>query len=219
MTLITHFGDDDPEVSVCIPSYVVDPLKQRVVLNAIEEHTGNYAVEVVVADCQGQLRGYTAPQNEAMAAARANVLVAMNDDVIVCRGWLDPLLQGLSETSAWCATPDQTHTDGPQVFAPYCMAWKREGWEALDGLDERFKWWCSDIDIARRMMDAGHPPIRMMLPVPGIAHLSGVTATGPQQAPLIEMALQDLDRFREKWGVTAEQEKHRLAALVCPEYA
>ncbi len=171
--------------------------------------------EIVIADCEGELLGYTRPQNEAMAAAQADLLLAVNDDVEVATGWFEPLAKAV-RAGAWCATPDMTHTDGPQVFHPYCSLWSREGWREVGGLDNRFVFWASDIDIARRLIDAGHPPAIVPLPE-SIRHQTGATATETRNAEWMhETTRADLDRFREKWGVDAEQEKYRLRDIAWP---
>ena len=114
-------------------------------------------------------------------------------------------------SAVWCATPDGSHTDGPQVFHPYAMFWRASAWAAIGGLDEQFVLWCSDIDIARRLVDAGHPPVKVKLLHPIIHALNATTELHPD---LGHVCVGDLERFRQKWGVDAESEKHRLAALV-----
>lgn len=202
---------EHPEVSVCIPT--LDGEAERVwkALDALYCWTDPARLEVLVADCQRKLLGYTRPMNAAMAAAKGKYLVAMNDDVEVTDGWLEPMLEA-ARAGAWCVTPDATHTDGPQVFAPYCMLWRRDGWEATGGLDERFVLWGSDIDIARRLVDAGHPPVKVMLTNPVRHQLNATCEEHPQEVGPI--CMEDLDRFRHKWGVDAETMKHELAALV-----
>lgn len=213
MTHIIRQGSlESPDVSVCIPTFSAVLERVRITIEAVLTHTPN--CEVVVVDCQGEIRGYTTPQNEAMAAATASkYLIALNDDVIVSPGWYEHMRHVMHETGAACVTPDQTHTDGPQIFAPYCMMWKRKVWEELGGLDPQFEWWCSDIDLARRAVDAGYTPVRTVLPV-NIEHQPGTSSYDADRSALNEMALHDLDRFMRKWGVTAEQEKVRLRDLV-----
>jgi GT2 family glycosyltransferase len=169
--------------------------------------------EIVVVHCGGRVRGYTAPMNQAMRAARGEFLLALNDDVEVSDGWIDPLLEQ-ARAGVWACTPDMTHTDGPQVFAPYCLLLRREALEELGGLDERFVLWASDIDLARRLIEAGHPPVKVLLPNP-ITHTVGATgAENPElAAELGRICLEDLDRYRAKWSVGANDDKGRMALL------
>jgi len=213
MSTVWRHGANNPAISICIPTF--DRSQRRVdeAVASVCLYTQGYEWEIVILDCEGELRGYTEPMNEAMDAAKGEILVAMNDDVIAAPGWMSMLIGALHD-GAWCATPDMTHTDGPQVFAPYCMAWWRCHWHEVGGLDSQFQWWCSDIDLARRLMDMGHPPVRVRLEPP-IEHAIGSTATDPShQATLNEWAAQDLDRFRKKWGEEAEREKVRMAVAV-----
>jgi GT2 family glycosyltransferase len=170
------------------------------------------AWEAVVVECGNQVRGYTAPQNQAVRAARAPYVALMNDDVEVTPGWIQPLLQAL-DGGAPCASPDMTHTDGPQVYAPYCVIWRHDVWDELGGMDEQFVHWCSDIDIARRLTDTGRLPVRVRLPQAIVHHLDKPRI--PEvEATIGQIVVQDLDRYRHKWGISAEQDKVRLRDLV-----
>lgn len=207
---ILREGSSDPDLSVCIPTYDYNSGRAAKAVECVREHTSHLAYETVVADCEGELLGWTVPQNCAVSVATGRYLALLNDDVTVTAGWVDPLLDAL-DRGAWCATPDATHTDGPQVFHPWCMLWSRAGWEQVGGLDERFVLWGSDLDMARRLVDADHPPVKVKLPVP-VRHQ--LNATSNEHLDLGPICVEDLTRFQQKWGVPAEQEKHRLAALV-----
>lgn len=207
-----------PLLSVCIPTLDANNGRAARLVASAEKHTqlDSRAWEVVVEDCHGELRGYTEPMNRAMERAKGRFLLSVNDDVVLADGWFQPLLMALalgqlrSTGRPWCATPDATHTDGPQVFHPWCMLWRRESWVEIGGLDEQFVLWCSDIDIARRLVDAGHPPVKVKLPNAVTHELNATTSEHPE---LGQVCMGDLDRFRAKWGTSAEDEKHRLAAL------
>lgn len=175
-------------------------------LRSIEAHTPvNY--EVVIVDSGSEARGYTTPMNQALRAARGKFLLALNDDIEVAEGWIEPLLEQ-ARAGIWACTPDMTHTDGPQVFAPYCLLLRRDAFEELGGFDEQFVLWASDIDLARRLIEAGHPPIKVMLPVPIVHELNATTGEHPE---LGSVCSEDLERYRQKWGVSAEEDKHRMA--------
>ena len=205
-----------PTVAICCPTFDARSTRAAEWISAVNEHT-TISYRTVIGDCEGALLGYTRPMNAAMSAAietgkHVPYLVAMNDDVHVTPGWLEMLLDPLiHELDVWCVTPDARHTDGPQVYHPWCMAWRTEAWQTIGGLDEQFVIWGSDIDLARRLVDAGHPPLKVPLPFP-LAH--ALNATSQEHPELGPIAVADLDRFVQKWGVTAESEKYRLAALV-----
>lgn len=201
-------------VSICVPTFDlhngrVNKLKASLIAHTVEEMGRDW--ELCVYDCRGRVLGYTHPMNEAVAMARGDFIVAMNDDIEVSDGWLPALIKPLENPQIWCVTPDATHTDGPQVFHPWLMAWAREAWYDIGGLDERFVHWCSDIDIAHRLIAAGHPPVKVMLPNPVTHKLNATSKDIPE---LGEICMGDLHRFREKWGVDAEFEKHRMAGLI-----
>ena len=198
-------------MSICVPTLDGQGKRLWDCLNAIECYTDPALREIVIADCAGALLGYTRPMAAAMGAASGRFLVALNDDVEVSEDWLEPLLVAL-QTGAWCATPDSDQNGPILLFAPHCMAWTAKAWREIGGLDERFIHHCSDIDIARRLVDAGHPPVRVPTPHP-ITHHGSASSAGHVKA-LADICQADLDRYVQKWRVTAEQDKHRLAAAL-----
>ncbi len=197
-----------PELSICVPAF--DNRNLPVLVDAVEAHTGHIDYELVVVHCGGRIRGYTAPQNQALKAGRGDFLLALNDDVIVTDGWIDPLLAA-GRAGGWVVTPDGSHTDGPQVFHPYCLLWSRAAFAALRGYDEQFQVWCSDIDLARRLEQAGHPPVIVRLPVPIRHALNATTADPLISATVSAIAQADLKRYVQKWGADANDDKARLA--------
>jgi hypothetical protein len=194
-----------PLLSLCIPTLDAGEHYQRLVAS-IAQHTGHVDHEIVTV-IGGGVRGYTQPQNEAMAAGAGRFLVAMNDDVQVSAGWIDPLLEQ-AQAGAWCVTPAEDQNGPVLLFAPHCMLWRAEAWRELGGLDERFVHHGSDIDICRRLHDCGHPPVLVSLPVP-VAHQVSATSR-PELGPICAA---DLQRYERKWGASCEEDKHRLAQL------
>jgi hypothetical protein len=59
-------------------------------------------------------------------------------------------------------------------------------------------------------MDAGHPPVKVPLLNPVTHQLNATANERPELGPI---CVEDLARFHAKWGISAEDEKHRLAAL------
>jgi len=200
-----------PLASICIPTLKgYDNLTK--LLRSVEEHTP-VDYEAVIVDSGSRVRGYTEPMNQALRAARGEFLLALNDDIEVSEGWIEPLLER-ARAGIWACTPDMTHTDGPQVFAPYCLCLRRDAFENLGGLDEQFVHWCSDIDLARRLIDAGHSPVKVKLPNPITHEVGGTTTRYPERAGEIgHICTEDLKRYLEKWGVDANDDKARMACV------
>jgi hypothetical protein len=212
MTLLTS---PRPLLSICIPTLNAGEPYRRLVAS-IRAHTSHIDHEIVTV-ISGAVTGYTAPQNEAMSAGRGEFLVAMNDDVEVAPGWIDPLLAhaqiwtpgaGPEAVCAWCVTPAEDQTGPVLLFAPHCMLWRADAWREIGGLDERFVHWASDLDLAMRLYQAGHPPVLVSLPEP-VRHEVSATSR-PELGPI---CMADLNRFRAKWGVDTETAKHRMAEL------
>lgn len=197
-----------PLVSICIPT-----LRGRGRLErcraSISAFTAHIDHEIVVIDSGSRTRGFTVPMNQALRAARGQVLIAMNDDVEVTAGWIDPLLGAVAD-GAWMAAPDQRSTDGDQVMCGWCIAFPRSALEVdLGQFDEQFVFWCSEIDMARRAIMSGHPPVRVQLPTP----LYHVPSQTPREDGLEQDAQEDLVRYEAKWGVSALVDKTQLRSV------
>lgn len=198
-----------PLLSICIPTLAGGEPYQHL-LASIAEHTSHVDHEIVTV-VSGAVTGYTRPASQAIAGGRGEFLVAMNDDVEVAAGWIDPLLDR-ARAGAWCVTPAEDQ-DGPVLlFAPHCMLWRADAWQELGGLDERFVHWCSDIDLCRRMIEADHPPVLVSLPSP-VRHEVSATSSQHNLGPICQ---EDLARYHQKWGVDCNEDKHRLAEVTCP---
>lgn len=201
-----------PVLSICVPTLDARSGRAERLQDSVRASCGlleGRDYEFCVVDCRGEVRGYTRPMIQAVSMARGPWRLLVNDDVTFTPGSIEALLAAGVDDDAWCITPDASHTDGPQVFHPWCMLWSEWSWGQIGGLDPQFRHWCSDIDIARRLVDAGHPPVKVKLP-DAVVHELNASSSGPVIAQMCE---QDLERFRVKWGVDAEQEKYRLAAL------
>ncbi len=115
-------------------------------------------------------RGFAAAVNQGFEAATGDVLVMLNNDTVVTRGWLTALVRhlranpklglvgpatnaisneaqvavgyrGLAELPAWAAGFAREH-DGETFAMPmlafFCTALRRDTWQAVGPLDERF---------------------------------------------------------------------------------
>ncbi len=198
-----------PEVSICIPTLRgYDNL--LALLRSIEAHTP-VDYEVVIVDSGSRVRGFPVPMNQAMRAARARVIVGLNDDVEVTPGWIEPLVAAI-DAGAWVASPDQTSTDGNQCICGWCVAFNQHALK-INWLyyDERFGIWCTDVDLCKRLHADGHPPVRVAIPEPLRHQLNATTSQPEVQDVINDEAVADLDRYERKWGSRAETDKHALA--------
>lgn len=196
-----------PVVSICVPTLRGYDRVARL-LRSVEAHTP-VDYEVVVVDSGSRTRGFTVPMNQALRAARGSVLIALNDDVEVTPGWIEPLVQAAREHNQTIVAPDQRSTDGDQVMCGWCVAMDRIFFERWGGYDEQFVFWCSDIDLARWVTERGHPPIRVAIPVPLRHELNGTE----REDGIEQDAVEDLDRYTAKWGRSALDDKTQLRSV------
>lgn len=214
---------ETPEVSICVVSLRGHDRLRRL-LDSLAEHTSHIDYEVVIVESGSRVRDYVRRMNRALAAGAGRIIVGLNDDVEVAAGWLDPLIAAIDD-GAWVAYPDQSSTDGNQCICGWCVVWDREAllgnWrgpagEIFKGLnrlfyDERFVLWASDIDLVKRLHVLGHPPVRVAIPEP-LKHQLSATVAHPEFGELFNAwGTADLDRYAEKWGTLAQEDKFEMA--------
>lgn len=97
-----------------------------VVDNASEDGTPGYLREVervhpaVRVLLNRENRGFAAANNQGLAAATGNVLVLLNNDTLVTRGWRDRLVAGLANPAVGLVGPVTNRTcNEAQIDAPY----------------------------------------------------------------------------------------------------
>lgn len=198
-----------PKVSICIPTLDND-LKLYQTLCSIRKHTSHIDYEVVVIDNGSVPRGYIAPQNRALAAASpdSDILIALNDDVLVGPGWIEPFIRHI-DNGGYVCFPDQTATDGLQRICGWCIVFSRKAYEELGGFDSRFDLWCGDIDLIKRCANKGKPVVRIALPQP-LVHLDGGTNTIGNQdyrSYMDPTGQQDIQKYFLKWGSSPNEDK------------
>lgn len=196
-----------PKVSICIPT-LDNYDKLHLMLKSIKDHTSHVDYEVIIVDNGSKPRGYIHPQNTALHAAEGDILVAMNDDIIVGPGWLDPMIEHI-ERGGYVCFPDQSSTDGWQKICGWCIVFSREAFEELGGFDEIFDLWCGDIDLIKRCEVQGKPPVRIRLEQP-LIHLDGGTNTIGNQEYRDYMdptGQTDIHKYYQKWGTNPNEDK------------
>jgi GT2 family glycosyltransferase len=202
---MTH---DPPLVSICVVSLDGHD-RLRTLLRSLYEHTSHIDYEVVIVESGSRVRDYTLRMNRALMAGAGKYLVGLNDDVEVTAGWLDPLLAAVS---AWSPVvfPDQSSTDGLQCIVGWCVVFDAEWARAHGPYDSRFSLWCSDIDLAKRLVNARIPARRVAIPTPLIHELSATMGRQDIRDEFQADCVADLDAYEKKWGTRAETDKFAL---------
>lgn len=174
-----------------------------------------------------QNNGIVAAYDFLIRQARGQVLLLLDDDVLIPSGFF-PVLRRLTQIDgigalSWrsCGTGAGQSKKSRVGFlqpatqlAGYCMAFRRDVYEEVGGVDTRFRQYCGDSDLALRVTLAGYPSYRVWWPlVPHEEH--GAFNDAPELAAQREQAIaEDLGKFFEKWGATGEEmEKRALAKL------
>jgi GT2 family glycosyltransferase len=152
-------------------------------------------------------RGFAAACNQGAAAARADIVVFLNNDTLLSGGWLDALCAPFTDDTVGATGPRSNCVSGPQLVDPvgydpaapaglaawasdwasvnrgrvdetrrlvgFCLAVRREAFEAIGGFDEGFGiGGFEDDDLCSRLVDQGW---RLL-----IAHASFVHHIGHQ---------------------------------------
>ncbi len=113
VVVVTH--DNLVCLRLCVESILTKasgvPVELIVVDNASTDGTGDYLAHLARVDCRVRVTsnsvnaGFAAAVNQGLAIAGADHFVIMNDDTIVCDGWLDGLLSHLGDPAVGAVGP------------------------------------------------------------------------------------------------------------------
>jgi GT2 family glycosyltransferase len=174
--------------------------------------------------------GIVAAYDQLVRQAEGEVVLFLDDDVLVPFGLFRVIRQlieipGIGALS-WRSTgsnPGQSKRPRPGLLqlatqlAGYCMAFRREVYNEVGGVDTRFRQYCGDSDLALRMTLAGYPSYRVWWPlVPHEEHGAFNDAPELGDEAREQAASKDLRSFFEKWNATGdEMERRAVAGLEC----
>lgn len=157
---------------------------------------------------------YSAAVNAGARAARAPVLVWLNNDAFVTPGWSEALREALSRPGVGAAGPRLAASGGDRVGAAWalsrqgrvtpvrllngsCLAVRREAADSVGPLDERFVWDLEDYDYCFRLRQAGWSLVRADGAL--VVHRSGATRGRWPEARRRELERRNAQALREKW--------------------
>ena len=147
-------------ITIIIPAYYANKeladMTERCV-DSIGEFDGELILQV---DENGD--GYSVTTNKALRAARGDILVIGNNDLIFHENWLTGLLFPLNVgfDIATCWTSDQANIeieDKIESEAKFgsLLAMNRRVYDVLGGFDEQFTGYFTDTDYRRRALNTG----------------------------------------------------------------
>ncbi|HYG35119.1 MAG TPA: glycosyltransferase family 2 protein, partial [Clostridia bacterium] len=129
VVIVTHNGL--PYTKMCLTSIFANdwnPGDEVIVVdNGSTDGTPEYLRQL--AGCIGQVRvvfneqnrGFAAANNQALALASGSVLILLNNDTLVLRGWRDKLVNWLQDSAIGMVGPVTNRTcNEAQIDAPYC---------------------------------------------------------------------------------------------------
>jgi GT2 family glycosyltransferase len=120
-------------------------------------------------------RGYSAANNQGLAVATGDVVVFLNNDVECRPGWLDQVARDV-RPGMLCG-PSLLTKHGWRYIEGYCIAARREVWDALGGWEEDYYqglYW-EDNDLCARAVHAGYRLEQTRWPV---WHFNNYTSKG-----------------------------------------
>lgn len=189
-------------------------------------HGGRVAGRLLRCDTN---RGAVYALRELTAQATGQNILQLDDDVFLPEGFFGVLQSLLEIPNIGCLSwrscgiqPGQSLKPTVGMLQPateiagYCMAYPRAVHAEVGGVDARFKMYCSDSDFALRVALAGHPCYRVWWPL--VPHEEHGVYKDADNAEMTrgreEVAGNDLQAFKDKWGASgAEMEKRALAQL------
>lgn len=172
--------------TIVIPVYLIDKDMAdyaKYCMRSVRENTPE--AEIIVVDNRGPVEskivyqfadavivnkenvGYGPAINQGFRLAKKEYLCAMNDDVFVKEGWLEPLLKVLKHPHCGVVRPRDYQEAGDGIKEDYtwyhgfCWVITRKTYNRMKDaegnlLDERFKiGYFEDLDLWKRMMDMG----------------------------------------------------------------
>jgi glycosyltransferase involved in cell wall biosynthesis len=171
-------------------------------------------------------QGYAKCMNKAASLAKGDTLLLLDDDVQI-PDFFFPILEKLFATLpnvgvlSWRSfgkNPGQSQKPVYGLLQPatqiasYCCAVKKSLWDAHNGFDTRFQFFCADSDFALRCTLAGHPSYRVWWPlVPHDEHGGSADTVNFNRH---ERAQNDLALFFEKWKATGVEMEVRALAML-----
>ncbi len=128
IVIVTHNGL--AYTKLCLTSLLLngwDPNDELIVVdNGSTDGTGEYLRQVaransfVVPVCNEVNRGFAPANNQALAQATGDILILLNNDTLLLRGWRDGLLRRLEDPSIGLVGPVTNRTcNEAQIDAPY----------------------------------------------------------------------------------------------------
>jgi glycosyltransferase involved in cell wall biosynthesis len=185
--------------------------------------------------------GFARANNQGLAIATGDVLILLNNDTLVPRGWLTRLVRHLEEPNIGLVGPvtnrigneaqievsyrtyaefvqfarDYTQAHEGELFdirmlAMFCLAMRRDVYERIGSLDERFEvGTLEDDDYAMRAHAAGY---RVVCADDVFVHHFGQASFGKlvPTGEYGELLQANRRRFAEKWGVPWKPYQRRL---------
>lgn len=169
----------NPKISVIIPIYILNEELSNITDTCLTSflRTTPSDVELIVVDDGSPLEyktdignfiklssnsGYTVAVNTGFKAAKGQILIVGNNDLVFPENWLTelifPLNVGFDVASCW--TSDQRDIRQEQIIKQdekfgALFAMNRQIYDSIGGFDEQFRGYFSDTDYRKRMIDAG----------------------------------------------------------------
>lgn len=159
--------------------------------------------------------GWISTINALVRESTGDIVLLLDDDVLFVKDLLSTLRQlisidniGVLSWRSYGNNPGQSKiprigfVEPATQLAGYCMAFKRNIWNELNGFDQSFKVYCSDSDFVLRATLAGHPSYRVWWPlIPHEEHKCFDNAPELERQKTIEY---DLANFTKKWGMSGQ---------------
>jgi hypothetical protein len=201
---------------------------------SLRAHQGSRRVHYVVADVTDEdpaaygedvevlalapSTGWAAAANAGLRRATGHMVIVMDGSIEATGDVFGPLERALDEPAVGIAGPfgivtrdlrqfDEAPEAGPcDAIEGYCMAMRREVVAAVEGFDEKFRWYrTADIELSFRVKDRGLRTEVVHLPVTKHEHRMWFETEPAERAKWSKRNFyRFLDRWRDRWDLVLD---------------
>jgi len=186
------------KVSICLPTYKNHEMLIEEFLPTLHSTTKSIEKEIVIVDNSFDNIGYSRGCNLTFRRAKGDYILLTQDDVTFTKdGWLDEMISAAEKNPKSIITADELPTGYGTLTATWCILFHKDFLQEVGDFDERFKFYCEDVDLMIRAKLLGWKII--FIRDLGVKH-KGQVGSSKAYNDLKEIQVKSNEFLAEKWG-------------------